>query len=409
MDQTNEKLHTDRVSTPTSLPVVCGDHSDSCVTLSALDKEFSDDSGNTSVSIRKVSKSSMASEIFKPYVSLNGEEASNVGSVSAVKKGGSSDLPSTELYCQQTPPECELELDLSLNGEDYDFCYQKNVLGVETDETNFQSKFDCSHSVPCDCRDKNESCESTEAQNFEFDSNCNPQHNVLTLPHPIAAQSAQWQERETKDQAIQLDDKYVSSESGYIQSHDTRFSASETECLFYEEDDTDLFTNQEIPEEGERQCTPVKQLLKPLTDVEDSMAGSSVDDGNVEQYSSSDEEVDLLVVDEPNVYQYRDIHHLDYVAGEGAVAETVLFPCDSRADSMDYLSGSGDVQHPCSIIGSGYTPSDVSSGYITTSSVSCDAYLRNLNNVLLQQRFKDLEEEVHGFDLTISCEDNNIQ
>lgn len=413
LDPPKGHLYIDNVSTRKSPLDIFGNHSNSCVTLNAADRELNEDVESASINIGKDSIGSVSRDISKPYVPLNGENLrafSNAVSISLLKSDGSSYLPSSSSHVQHQPTENKPHLQSLPNKGDVDFDDHDDLLSPRTDIMDFPGELDCSHPFPLSHGFEVQSCETIGTQNFTFelDNSSSPEEDDLMLvpdlPHSISGQSASW-----KDDAVQLDSHYVSSESGYVQSRNAQFSTDNTECLFDERDehlDTDLFTNHELTEEDGEQCTQllaVGQSLAPPTclfDTEDTTPSVNLETCDTEQASDSGKEVDMLTLHEPNIYCYQD--HKDYIAEECPLPEASSLPYTPRSDSVGYVPG--DWSGQSNVLSLNYTPSDISSEYIM-SGVSSDNKQQIPMDMLLRRLNDVQEEEIGGFDLTFSFDE----
>ena len=206
---------------------------------------------------------------------------------------------------------------------------------------------------------------------------------------------------------IQLDKPYISSESGYIQSHDANCSATQnshdanysaTQSLCIEED-----TNPDFDTSNQRQTItqlaqmPLIEQLESPTTLLDNESMKSMDSGlncydigEHTQMNNSEDKVDAYESDATN-----DEEHYGYIEHEqhdNILSKTDLmpYPLDIDLDFIPVPSGpvrptTIDIRHA-----SDYTPSDLSSGYITTSCMSHDD--NTIMELLFQQKLRDVKE-----------------
>ena len=195
---------------------------------------------------------------------------------------------------------------------------------------------------------------------------------------------------------IQLDKPYISSESGYIQSHDANCSAAQSLCI---EEDTNLdldTTNQRQTITQLAQMPLIERLESPTTLLDNESMKSMdsglncYDFGEHTQMNNSEDEVDMYESDPTN-----DEEHHGYIKHEqhdNIISKTGLmpYPLDIDLDFIPVPSGpvrptTIDIRHTSDDT----TTSDLSSGYIT----SCMSHDDNaLMELLFQQKLKDVKE-----------------
>ena len=203
---------------------------------------------------------------------------------------------------------------------------------------------------------------------------------------------------------IQLDEAYISSESGYIQSHDTNCSS-----LFIEDANPNLDTSNQ----GEITTQPAKipsveqQSLESPTTISDNESMNSMD-SSLKSYDSrehtqmdnSEEEIDVPRLYEPDtMFNYGEHHHHYYGYIENKwhsnSSESGLLPQPFDID-LDFVPVPSEAVRPTSIdfrlTTSDHAHSDLSSGYITTSCMSHDDG-QNVMELLFQQKLKDIRYE----------------
>ena len=372
----NGNLYTEQLS---AHPNICSDQSDSCSTLSALDTE--NESGNGKVT-------SASSKVCIPHICTSSDDEDMHG-----KSVGTSSYQSPSMqYIQHLPVESVLSKLPSMREDDH-----QNDL-----QTDLLSDLDYVDPVLVGNREGILACDGIEPPMFIDDKGFTSdssdglhclEHNSVRLPFLPDPLSASLDEAN-----VQLDKAYVSSESGYIQSRNTNFSTSES---FFIEEDTDNF----VPEQrtlGEARWPLIeRQSLESPTFLSDNERTKSMDSGlnyydtgMDTQTGNSEEEVDMLGLDESDI-TYEEHHgHTDHNDNE-----TGLMPLTSSDVNLDFFPGvnSTGAMRPTSIdlqLVSDYTPSDLSSGYITALSTSYDNSQHNIMEALFQQRLKDIRDEL---------------
>jgi hypothetical protein len=218
---------------------------------------------------------------------------------------------------------------------------------------------------------------------------------LLSLSDPLCADLAD-------TNPIQLDKPYISSESGYIQSHDANCSTAQS--LFAEEQDTtpDLDASnqgQTITQLGQMPLFERSPLESPtiLLDNESMKSMESslncYDIGEHTQIDiSEDKEVDDIAYESDTTNDEE--HHEHEQHNMSSKSGLMPYPLDFDLDFIPVASG---PVRPTSIdirLASDYTPSDLSSGYITTSCMSHDDGQNNTSMMefLFQQKLKDVNE-----------------
>lgn len=399
---TNRKLHTEQLSSSKVLPNVCDvqyDRSDSCVTLRVSDKGYIQEVGQASVKVGNRRVSSTSSELSDPFSSSDSEEINKFSETVGNSPYDSSSLP----YIQH--PSSESVLNVSSSTRELDCDNQGGLLGRNTDEElsfivpNHRNDVVLGDDVPCGDFDLQNFADK-EPELSSIDSlHCLEHSSTLMQSHPCAALSTDRREKEMENPAVQLDKLYVSSASGYIQSHNPQLAVDKRFSVQDDESNIHLLTNQGENEQQHVQSFAVEHSLESpscLFATESIMSLDSnlnlCDDVHV---TSSEEEVDILGLDEPNLVRHQE--HLGYITGEHPITGTMLIPCDSAGMDFDFKHGlvSTTAQRPTSIglkLVSDYVPSDVSSGYVSTSCASCDQY--NPMEVLMQKRLKDVKEDI---------------
>lgn len=372
---TNGNLYTE----PPSVPNICYDQRDSCSTLDI--HGTGEDSGNERIS-------SALSEVSIPHTctSLDDDDDTVCKTVSE----SSYQSPNVQ-YIQHAPL---LKKSQSLK-DDYQDDLQANLL----------SDLDYADSALVGITGGDASCDDPHF----WEQNSVP---LPSLSDHFPSLCAHFAETNT----VQLDKAYISSESGYIQSHDTNYSTDQS--LFIEEDtNLDLDTpNQRLTSEDVELPAqiPLIEEQRPLespTDLLDNESMKSMDSilnsydiGKNTQTDDSEEEVDVLRLYESDTTNYGE--HNGYIEHEqhnnNMMSETGLipYPLDINLDFSPALSGpvrptSIDIRHTLD-----YTPCDLSSGYITTSCMSHDDG-QNMMELLFQQKLKDVKEDIE-FDTSLS-------
>ena len=204
---------------------------------------------------------------------------------------------------------------------------------------------------------------------------------------------------------IQLDEAYISSESGYIQSHDTNCSS-----LFIEDTNPNLDTSNQ----GEITTQPAKipsveqQSLESPTTLLDNASMNSMDSslncygiGEHTQMDNSEDEIDIprLYESDTGKHHHDDgyIEHKQHNILSDHDSDLVPQPFDI---DLDFVPVPSEPVRPTSInlrlTASDHAHSDLSSGYITTSCMSHDDG-QNVMELLFQQKLKDVKEEFVEF------------
>ena len=204
---------------------------------------------------------------------------------------------------------------------------------------------------------------------------------------------------------IQLDKAYTSSESGYIQSHDTNCSS-----LFIEDATPNLDTSNQgvIITQPAKMPSVEQQSLEAPTTLLDDESMNSMDSslnfygiGEHTQMDNSEDEIDIPRLDESDTGKH---HHDDgYIEHKQhsilSDHDSGLLPQPFDID-LDFVPVPSEPVRPTSInfrlTASDHAHSDLSSGYITTSCMSHDDG-QNVMELLFQQKLKDVKEEFIEF------------
>ena len=372
MARTNPLVNGNLYTEPPSVPNICFDQSDSCSTLDT--QGTGEESGNERVR-------SVLSEVSISHTctSLDDDDT-----VCKTVSESSYQSPSVQ-YIQHVHLPRKLQ---SLKDD-----YQDDL------QANLSSDLEYADSALVGITGGDASCDNISDDLDFWEQNSVP---LPSLSDHFPSLCADLAETNT----IQLDKAYISSESGYIQSHDTNYSTAQT--LFIEEDtNPDLDTpNQRLTSEAVElpvQIPLIKEQQQPLespTALLDNESMKSMDCGlNCydigEQTDNSEEEVDVLRLYESDTTNYGE--HRGYIEHEqhndmSNEIGLMPFPLDIDLDILPALSG---PVRPTSIdirLTSDYTPSDLSSGYITTSCMSHDDGQNNMMELLFQQKLKDVKD-----------------
>lgn len=247
-------------------------------------------------------------------------------------------------------------------------------------------------------RDGVASCDDTGDSLHFWEQNSLPLHS---LSDPFSSACAELMEANT----IQLDKEYISSESGYIQSHDT--NCSTVQSLFTDEDtdcpDLDNMSNQGLIITTQPAQMPLieQQTVESPTTLLDNESMNSMDSGlncyDIGEHSMQmDNSEDVLRLDESDSVNYGEHHgyveHEQHSNNIIMSSEPGLLTLDI---DLDFVSVPSGAVRPTSIdirrTAADYTPSDLSSGYITTSCMSHDD--SQTMDLLFQQKLKGVKEE----------------
>ena len=340
LDQAKGNLcyKTEKIATP-KFSTICGgeyDHHDSCVTYNVLDTKLGEYVKKPAKDEKKIFGFASSEVSCESYLQRN----------ITVSKSN----PLSNTSCIQNLPS-ESAVALTLRNKDHAYTYKDDLHGQRTDERGFLAE------VVYTCHQGNS-------------------YSLVPIhPNSFSALLLDQRQREINGQAIQLDGEYVSSESGYIQSHSAQLNTNESESLVFEEFeniDIDVSVNQTINKESEQQhanTSLAKQSLISPADIEYTEA-NSVWNNSYAPSSDTDEEVDILVWDEPSTFICQE--HKHGYTGNVCPAEVVL--------STVGLPPSEDVQGPSNTgvhLISDEAPSDFSFGYITASRGMCNTNQHN--------------------------------
>ena len=237
--------------------------------------------------------------------------------------------PAVTMHSVNSSSENKLNLSLRTADGNYDRLLKSN------DESEFLS-----------CEDHSDSLYTTTFQ----PSGCiephlrmpNPISTVPILPNPFASLSSEHRNKnvETENQeSIQLDSQYVSSESGYIQSRSTCTEVPAVDLGCFLTDVEDMLDGDVLVEgEDKLQSSSMRQSLESpalLSNIRDSSTNISVSDssGLDKAASVSDEEVDMLTLDEPLASSCCN-EHCGYIADDYTATGKSLLPVDPLRDLL---------------------------------------------------------------------------
>ena len=349
---------------------------DSCVTFGALDKDDREDNEKDFAKVLKRSSSFTLSTVSDHFVSLGGisESRSSLQHESSVPCP-----PSDASYVHNLHLESALDLSLS---NDHDFDYDCGLQQLKPDEMNFLSDLE----YDSDSHENGDTvlpCGNKELQNLltlQVGNDCTPHQQmnsvdvVPSLSYPFPTLFPVQEQAEANSHPILLDSHYVSSESGYIQSLGTQLNTKELECLLSESCenlDADLSVNQELKNEEELECLPACTMNQsqefPMHQFcsDNTESNFLLSDCDSMSDKDSDEEADILVLDEPTHFCCRELD--GYIADEHS-SEVVPVPHILQGTSFT-LYGDEHIQNNTDFhLVSGGAGS--SSGYVTNQFIS---------------------------------------
>ena len=317
-----------------------------------------------------------------------GEESGNERSSSALSEVS---IPHTRTFLDDDDTLCKTVSDSSCQSSSVQYIQNVPLLRrpqslkddyQDTLQINVLNNLDYTDSGLVGIRGGDASCDSLHF--WEHNSAPLPSHSDLDPFSSLCAETT-----------VQLDKAYVSSESGYIQSHDTNYSTAQS--LFIPQvtsTDHDIMSNKG---ETVEQLTQVPKIIldnESIKSVDSSL--NCYDIGVHSQTDTSEEEVDVLGLCDSDTKDYGD--HQGYIKHEqhNITTEIGLIPYPSDID-LDFIPSLSGAVRPTSIDihrASDYTPSDLSSGYVTTSCTSYDnGQQNNIMEMLFQQKLKDVKEE----------------